>query len=292
MLNSNYRYIHLCQLIEILNGPLPGMQAIRRLDSQFGTTYFVEIFHQKHWPLYVELFALEDILSDIAIDYAAEIYDAADFEAYLDRHNKFSEWDGQEFTPIHDPQIRLETGIDQFEKGWLFGVTRSNLRIELKKNNIPIEPAYGRLGCDTNINLTYALFARRRGNADKLFAYCLYQAIRNELSIKLFDLPGLAGYSLPISGDDFFSLAAPQKCLDLLEVTLDWSFGEGADLWRSPEAYDLLKELINYANLVRSGNWPEIEHTEEILSMALGRDCETSLLSLAAQVQKPALMAH
>lgn len=292
MINPNYRYIHLCQLLNILNGPLPGMQAIRRLDTHLGTTYFAEIFHQKHWPLYVELFALEDILSDIAIDYAAELYDAADFEAYLNRHNKFNEWEGKEFTPIHDPQIRRETGIDQFEKGWLFGVTRTNLRIELKKNGLPLDAAYGRLGADTNINLTYALFARRKCNADKLFSYCLYQAIKNEIEIKLFDLPGLAGHSLPISADELFSSAGTQKCLDLLEVSIDWSFGEGSDLWRTLEARKLIEKLNAFCNLIRSGHWPEISYTEEVLSVFLGRDNEMSLLDLTAQVPKKALVSH
>lgn len=292
MINPNYRYIHLCQLLEILNGPLPGMQAIRRLDTRFGTTYFAEIFHQKHWPLYVELFALEDILSDIAIDYAAEIYDAADFENYLNRHSKFNEWEGKEFTPIHDLEIRRETGIDQFEKGWLFGVTRTNLRIELKKNDIPLNPAYGRLGCDTNINLTYALFARRKGNADKLFSYCLYQAIKNEIEIKLFDLPRLAGHSMPIAAEELFHSADLKKCLELLEVSLDWSFGEGADLWRTYEAYELLRKLITFVNLIRRGNWPELADVEQVLSLVLGRDDKVSLLSIAAQSQRSALISH
>lgn len=292
MKNQNFRYIHLCRLLEILNGPLPGMQAIRRLDGQIGTTYFNEIFYGKSWHLYVELFALEDILSDVAIDYAAEIYDASDFEAYLDGHSKFNEWDGKGFTPIHDPRIRVVTGIDQFENSWLFGVNRTNLRIELLKNDISLKPAYGRLSCDTIINLTYALFARRKRNAERLYAYCLYQAIRTELEVKLFDLPNLGGFSIDLSIEDILRVDTLSDLFDRLQLSLKWSFGEGADRWSSSEALTTLAELGCYVGKLYRGEWPELHDIEKALALTLGSSGQVSLLDLAAQDPQLEIMSH
>ena len=292
MINPNYRYIHLCQLLEILNGPLPGMQAIRRLDNQFGTNYFMEIFHQKHWPLYVELFALEDILSDIAIDYAAEFYDTNGFNAFLGSHSKFSEWEGKVFTPIHDPKLRVVTGIDQFENSWLFGVNRTNLRIELLKNEISLNPAYGRLSADSNINLTYALFARRKSNAEKLYAYCLYQAIQTELKIKLFDLPNLGGFCIALSIEDLIVAKDPVAFLNHIQLALKWSYGAGAELWMSPEANFVLIQLLNYIKIIYHGGWPSLNEIEEALRFTLDRGNQTCLLDLAAQYPKPDALWH
>jgi hypothetical protein len=292
MKNPNYRYINLCRLLEILNGPLPGMQAIRRLDNQIGTSYFSEIFYDKAWPLYVELFALEDVLSDIAIDYAAEIYDAQRFDEFLSSHSKFNEWEGKGFTPIHDPEIRVATGIDQFENSWLFGVNRTNLRIELLKNDISLDPAYGRLSGDTNINLTYALFARRKSNAEKLYAYCLYQAIRTELEIKLFDLPNLGGFSIALSIEDLLNAHNPAAILNHIQLSLKWSYGKGAELWMSCEAMSVLIQLLSYVEIIYRGGWPSLDDIEKALAFTLGLAKQVSLLDLAAQNPKLEMLCH
>jgi hypothetical protein len=292
MKNPNYRYINLCRLLEILNGPLPGMQAIRRLDKKIGTSYFSEIFYDKAWPLYADLFALEDILSDIAIDYAAEIYDAQCFDVFLSSHHKFNELEGKGFTPIHDPKIRTVTGIDQFENCWLFGVNRTNLRIELLKNDISLDPAYGRLSGDTNINLTYALFARRKSNAEKLYAYCLYQAIRTELEIKLFDLPNLGGFAIALSIEDLLAANSPADILNHIQLPLKWSYGEGAELWMSREAISVLIQLLSYVEIIYRGGWPSLDDIEKALALTLGLGKQVSLLDLAAQSPKLEMLCH
>jgi hypothetical protein len=112
MFNPNYRYTHLARLIKIVNGPLPGMQAIRRLDQNIGTTYFNNIFHGRTWPAYVQWFGLKDHLTDIATDYAAQIYDADDFSDWPSKQTKTQNKQGADFTAASDPDLRFELSLD------------------------------------------------------------------------------------------------------------------------------------------------------------------------------------
>jgi hypothetical protein len=269
MINPNYRYAHLARLIQIINGPLPGMQAIRRLDQIFGTTYFNEIFHGRHWPAYVEWFGLEDRLSDIATDYAAEIYDADDFGDWLSKQKKIQSDDGKLFTPTSDPALRAELTLDQYENSWLFGVNRTNFRRELSKNELNYKPHYAFLGLQTRMNFTYALFARRRTGADKLYAYCLAQTILEELRLKLFALPRLAQFH-PLPSEELLTIGEPiETILDILQPSLAWSYDADALNWFSDGAAEMLNQAMSFVARVKERDWPARDAIENTITRIL-----------------------
>jgi hypothetical protein len=281
MINPNYRYTHLARLIQIVNGPLPGMQAIRRLDQTFGTTYFNELFHGKTWPAYVNSFGLEDHLSDIATDYAAEIYDADDFGDWLSHQKKLQSSQGADFTPTKDKYLRSELSLDQYENSWLFGVNRTNLRRELAKNGLDDKAHYAFTGFSTRMNLTYALFARRRTGADKLYAFCLAQSILNELHLKLFELPQAALFR-PLPSIELLTLGEPvETILDILQPSLAWSYDADALSWFSDQAEDTLKQALYFVTHVMAGSWPTREATEHALNLVTGKD-RLNLFALCA----------
>lgn len=281
MTNPNYRYVNLARLIQIAYGPLPGMQAVRLLDRSAGTTYFNDLFHRREWPDYVRWFGLDDILADIATDYAAEIYDADDFSDWLATQKKIRTECEPAFTPTRDPALRTELSLDQLENSWLFGVNRTNLRRELAKNALASDPGYMRLGYATGMHLTYALFARRRANAEKLFAFCLAEALLGEIKLKLFDLPR-EGRFRSVPSPELLDLGEPAgTILDLLYPSIGWSFESEARHWFTEDAAARLDKLIAYSVAVRRRRWPSRETSEEILQMAFGTD-RLSLLSLCA----------
>jgi hypothetical protein len=282
MINTNYRYTHLARLIQIINGPLPGMQAIRRLDLTFGTSYFNDIFHGHHWPSYVRWFGLEDHLADMATDYAAEIYDADDFGDWLSRQKKIKSGSIDGFTPTHDPYLREELSLNHFEHSWLFGANRTNLRRELFKNRLLYEPSYGFTGYATRMNLTYALFARRQHGGDKLFAFCLAQAILSELILKLFELP-YAGQFRPLPPKELLTSNEPiEAILDMLQPSIAWSFDQDAINWYSKDAMDAIAKMLSYEATIQSGQWPSRAASEEILSLVTGHAEQATLLKLCA----------
>lgn len=280
MINTNYRYTHLARLIQIINGPLPGMQAIRRLDLTFGTSYFNDIFHGPHWPSYVRWFGLEDHLADMATDYAAEIYDAYNFREWLSRQKKIKSDNANEFTPTRNPSLRKELSLDHFENNWLFGINRTNLRRELLKNNLFYKPSYGLAGYVTRMNLTYALFARRQSDGDKLFAYCLAQAILGELTLKLFELP-YAGQFRPLPSKELLSIGeSTEAILDLLQPSITWSFDQDAMNWHSKDALRALAKMLRFGALIQTGQWPDRAESEEILCLVTGQPEQATLMKL------------
>lgn len=282
MINPNYRYAHLARLIQIVNGPLPGMQAIRRLDQTFGTTYFNEIFHGRHWPSYVRWFGLEDHLADIATDYAAEIYDSEDFGDWLNSQKKIKSGDADRFTPTQDPALRNELSLDQLENSWLFGVNRTDLRRELSKNEIAHSLSYRFLGYEARMNLTYALFARRGSGSDRLFAFCLARAIWVELHLKLFELPR-AGQFHPLPSSELLTIGERvETILDVLQPSLAWSFEQDALNWFSDDAITRLSEMLSFAATVQSGQWPDRETSEQLLQRMIGQNSDGTLLQLCA----------
>lgn len=282
MINPNYRYVHLARLIQIVNGPLPGMQAIRRLDQTFGTTYFNDIFHGRQWPAYVRWFGLEDHLADIATDYAAEIYDADDFGDWLNSQKKIKSGDIDEFTPTQNPHLRNELSLDQFENSWLFGVNRTDLRRELSKNNMTQSVSYQFLGYETRMNLTYALFARRRVGADKLFSFCLARAIWYELNLKLFELPR-AGQFHPVPSLELLTIGEPMETiLDVLQPSIAWSFDEDAPNWFNEGTIFSLNQMLAFAVSVQAGGWPDRAISENMLQLMIGQSVKGTLLQICA----------
>jgi hypothetical protein len=282
MINTNYRYAHLARLIQIVNGPLPGMQAIRRLDLTFGTSYFNDIFHGHHWPSYVRWFGLEDHLADMATDYAAEIYDAYDFREWLSRQKKIKSDNANEFTPTRNPSLRKELSLDHFENNWLFGVNRTNLRRELLKNSLIYKPSYGFASYATRMNLTYALFARRQTDGEKLFAFCLGKAFLDELILKLFELP-YAGQFRPLPPKELLTSNEPiEVILDMLQPSIAWSFDQDAINWYSKDAMDAIAKMLSYEATIQSGQWPSRAASEEILSLVTGHAEQATLLKLCA----------
>ena len=281
MINPNYRYAHLARLIQIVNGPLPGMQAIRRLDQTFGTTYFNEIFHARQWPAYVQWFGIEDHLSDIATDYAAEIYDADDFGDWLSKQKKIQSHTSLSFTPTTNQDLRTELHLDQYENSWLFGVNRTNFRRELSKNNLDYKPHYAFMGFQSRMNLTYALFARRRSEADKLYAFCLAQAIFDELQLKLFSLPRMANFH-PLPSEELLNIGEPiETILDVLNPSLAWSYDAESFNWLIPEAASTLQQSLNFASNVMARNWPQRDVTDTILK-CIFHDKNYSFISLTS----------
>jgi hypothetical protein len=282
MFNPNYRYTHLARLITIVNGPLPGMQAIRRLDQNIGTTYFNDIFHGRTWPAYVQWFGLEDPLADIATDYAAEIYDADDFGDWLSSQKKIGSIDGEAFSPTREPRLRTELALDQYENSWLFGIDRTNLRRELSKNEFSYGAHYDFTGLLTRMHLTYALFARRRADTDKLYAYCLAQAIWSELNLKLFDLPRTAQFH-PMPSPELLGLGdSAETMLALLHPSLNWSYDQDAVNWLTPSASTDLNAALGFVSRTQAEHWPLRAESDRMLQLLIGPSQKASLLSLCA----------
>ncbi len=282
MINPNYRYAHLARLIQIINGPLPGMQAVRRLDQNFETTYFNDIFHGRYWPAYVTMFALEDALSDMATDYAAEIYDADNFGDWLSSQKKIKMTESPNFTPTADPKLRTELALDQFENSWLFGVNRTNFRRELSKNELSYKPQYAFTGYATRMHLTYALFAKRRTGAEKLYAYCLAQAIFSELFLKLFQLPRAAQFH-PLPSDELLTIGEPiETVIDILQPSIAWSYDTNSLIWFSDQTAKILSQLLAFADLVQMGTWPDQAQTENAFNILIGNQYQETLVTLCA----------
>lgn len=283
MFNPNYRYIHLAKLFQVVNGPLPGMQAIRRIDQNFGTTYFNDLFHRRQWPLYVQWFGLEDQLTDMAIDYAAELYDSKRFDLWLANQKTIKSGTSFIFTPTLDLDLRTILSLNELENNWLFVINRTNLRRELSKNGFPFEPSYLRFGYTTQMHITYALFARRTDNS-KLYAYCLAQAILEELHLKLFDLPRQGNFQpLPTFG-------AREICgftddlIKSLEPSIIWSFDSEGPTWFSSAAMNTLGTLCGFAHQVIEQNWPDESALEKMLILTISPRSSHSLVSLCAPV--------